>query len=328
MELGGDGVFVDNIGTRAPCFGPKFGKHKHVYERPEPRLRHAAQADPRADQALPAGRGADRQFGQPAEHPGRVLEVHRRRHAGVVHLHLGLQERWFDWQNALARAGREAPPVLGRRQAGPGPVLPRAHALRRQGGRVLLLRHGAAGGLRVERRRAAVAIPTWPRCTASASASRSADEKEENGVYWRAFEAGLVAVNPDREKDGFIAVKPPIPDHAVLRLLRRRRGALDPLRRRRIRGRTPPRRHGGSRGVRCSNAAAERRERAEPDRRTEPGEADSDRGQRLEQGRERLGPAGRQLRDLPRHRLSRRHVALRPGRALRLRHARLAAAAP
>jgi hypothetical protein len=37
------------------------------------------------------------------------------------------------------------------------------------------------------------------------------DEKEEDGIYWRAFEAGLVAVNPDRKKDGFIAVKPPIP---------------------------------------------------------------------------------------------------------------------
>ena len=37
------------------------------------------------------------------------------------------------------------------------------------------------------------------------------NEVEENGVYWRAFEAGLVAVNPDRNKEGFIAVKSPIP---------------------------------------------------------------------------------------------------------------------
>ena len=38
------------------------------------------------------------------------------------------------------------------------------------------------------------------------------DEREENGVYWRPFEAGLVAVNPDRRKPGSITVRPPIPE--------------------------------------------------------------------------------------------------------------------
>ena len=32
MELGADGVFVDNISSRAACFGPKFGKHQHLYD--------------------------------------------------------------------------------------------------------------------------------------------------------------------------------------------------------------------------------------------------------------------------------------------------------
>jgi hypothetical protein len=30
MDLGADGFFVDNLSSRAPCFGAKFGKHKHV----------------------------------------------------------------------------------------------------------------------------------------------------------------------------------------------------------------------------------------------------------------------------------------------------------
>src|ERR1051325_228889 len=34
MELGADGVFVDNLSSRVPCFGAKFGKHKHVAEDP------------------------------------------------------------------------------------------------------------------------------------------------------------------------------------------------------------------------------------------------------------------------------------------------------
>ena len=32
MELGADGVFVDNLGSRVECFGPKFGKHQHLYD--------------------------------------------------------------------------------------------------------------------------------------------------------------------------------------------------------------------------------------------------------------------------------------------------------
>jgi hypothetical protein len=32
MEVGADGVFVDNLGSRAACDGPKFGKHQHLYE--------------------------------------------------------------------------------------------------------------------------------------------------------------------------------------------------------------------------------------------------------------------------------------------------------
>jgi hypothetical protein len=80
-------------------------------------------------------------------------------------------------------------------------------------------------------------------------------EKEENGVYWRAFEAGLVAVNPDRNKDSFIAIKPPIPSgrffdffgDGVERWARYGAGGyhVDTVEK-----------HGGSRGVRCHNAAA------------------------------------------------------------------------
>ena len=55
------------------------------------------------------------------------------------------------------------------------------------------------------------------------------DEVEENGVYWRAFEAGLVAVNPERKKEGFIALRPPDSRHAFLRSLQRLGRALGPL---------------------------------------------------------------------------------------------------
>ena len=32
MEAGADGVFVDNLSSRVPCFGPKFGKHQHIHD--------------------------------------------------------------------------------------------------------------------------------------------------------------------------------------------------------------------------------------------------------------------------------------------------------
>ncbi len=32
MDLGADGVFIDNISTRVPCYGPKFKKHAHLVE--------------------------------------------------------------------------------------------------------------------------------------------------------------------------------------------------------------------------------------------------------------------------------------------------------
>src|SRR4029453_7545988 len=34
MELGADGVFIDNLSSRTPCYGVKFGKHKHVSDDP------------------------------------------------------------------------------------------------------------------------------------------------------------------------------------------------------------------------------------------------------------------------------------------------------
>ena len=79
-------------------------------------------------------------------------------------------------------------------------------------------------------------------------------ETEENGVYWRAFEAGLVAVNPDRKKDSFIAVKPPIPDHPLSRLSSATAPSTGPATARRI----PPTRpkNTADRGVRCHNADA------------------------------------------------------------------------
>ena len=49
-----------------PCYGPKFGKHKHLYDDQNHAYRDALETRPRADQALPARRGTDRQLGQPA----------------------------------------------------------------------------------------------------------------------------------------------------------------------------------------------------------------------------------------------------------------------
>ena len=53
--------------------------------------------------------------------------------------------------------------------------------------------------------------PRWPRSIGFGWASRSATKWRKTASTGGRFEAGLVAVNPDRTKDGFITVKPPIP---------------------------------------------------------------------------------------------------------------------
>ena len=49
------------------------------------------------------------------------------------------------------------------------------------------------------------------------------DEKEENGVHYRLFERGLVAVNPERDKAARFTLDAPAPHQAPVRHLRRGR---------------------------------------------------------------------------------------------------------
>jgi hypothetical protein len=75
MEAGADGVFIDNLSSRAPCFGEKSRQAQAHLRRSEPRLRHAAQASARGGQAIPARRRFVGQFRQSAVAAQGVLEI-------------------------------------------------------------------------------------------------------------------------------------------------------------------------------------------------------------------------------------------------------------
>jgi hypothetical protein len=102
------GVRRQHQHAASPCFGPKFGKHKHLVDDQNrafamllKRTREMIKRY-RPDGALIVNSAS------PLLHSCGVLEIHRRRHAGVVYLHLGLHGAVVRLEDALARAGHKA----------------------------------------------------------------------------------------------------------------------------------------------------------------------------------------------------------------------------
>ena len=254
VELGADGVFVDNISSRAPCFGPKFGKHRHLYEDQNhafamllKRVRELIKRQ-RPDGALIVNSAYP--LAVPAEYWKYV-------DADMLESYICTwvsKERWFDWKTHWHAQGVKLRPYLdaGKQvQAlsylGHTPYGVKEDAffcyatVRLAGfvwnGGVPLSDPGVGPLYRLHLGR--------PLC----------GEAEENGVYWRAFEAGLVAVNPDRDKNHFISVKSPIPTARFYDFFG---DGAEHWARCGSGGYTVDRteKHGGSRSVRCFNAAA------------------------------------------------------------------------
>ena len=211
MELGADGIFLDNIttGKRPRCYGPKFGKHKHLYE----------------DQ--------DHAFAMLLKRVREVIKRHQPEGALIVNSASPLQipaeywkyvdadmlegyiccwkskERWFDWKDHWHAQGVKLRPYV---EAGK-----QVQALSYLGFTPYGVKEDAFFCYATARLAGFVwnggplSQPEVAPLYKLRLGKPLGNEVEENGVYWRAFEAGLVAVNPDRAKDGFITVKPPIP---------------------------------------------------------------------------------------------------------------------
>jgi hypothetical protein len=253
MELGGDGVFVDNIGSRVPCFGPKFGKHKHVHEDQN----HAFSMLLKRTRELIKRYQPDGALIVNSASPLSIpAEYWKYIDADMLESYICTwvsKDRWFDWKKHWHEQGVKLRPYL---EAGK-----QVQALSYIGHTPYGIKEDAYFCYATARLAGFVwngGVPLSNPDVAPLYRLRLGkplgDEKEENGVYWRAFEAGLVAVNPDRKRDGFIAVKPPIPTARFYDFFGdgvehwARYGAGYNV--------DTAEKHGGSRGVRCHNAQA------------------------------------------------------------------------
>jgi hypothetical protein len=254
LELGADGVFIDNISTRVSCFGPKFGKHQHVCEDQNQafaillkRVREAVK------QRQPDG-AVIVNSASPLSIPA-VYWKHI--DADMLESYICTwvsTDRWFDWKNHWHQQGVKLQPYL---KAGK-----QVQALSYLGHTSYGIKEDAYFCYATARLAGFVWNGGVPLSHPAVAAlyrlrlgSPLADEIEEQGVYWRPFEAGLVAVNPDKTKPATITLRSPVPanrfydffDDGAEHWNRYGQGAYlaDTLEK-----------HGGRRAIRCVNAAA------------------------------------------------------------------------
>ncbi len=210
MELGADGVFVDNLGHRAECFGPQFGKHQHIYEDQNhafamllKRVREVVQ-EYKPDGAI---------LGNSAAPLSLPREFWKYLDAEMMESYICTwvsQERWIDWHTHWHEQGVQLQPFvkagkqiqclsyLGHTPYGVREDAFFCYASARLGGFVW------NGGLPLSNPDTAILYQVR-------LGQPLGDEQQENGVFYRVFERGFVAVNPDQEQSAQITIQPPMP---------------------------------------------------------------------------------------------------------------------
>ena len=253
MELGADGVFVDNLGKRVPCHGPKFGKHKHIYKDQE----HAfAMLLKRVREVVQHYQPEGAVLGNSAYPPSLPHEYWRYLDAEMLESYICTwvsTERWMDWKTHWNKVGKDLQPYvkagkqiqalsyLGHTPYGVAEDGFFCYATARLAGFVW------NGGL-----------PLSDPDTAALYRLRLGmpltEELEQNGVHYRVFERGLVAVNPEKDKPLAVKLDHPVPTTHLHDLLGVKTAAgwnhyesngyaLD-----------ESTRHSGANAIRCSNA--------------------------------------------------------------------------
>lgn len=252
MEMGADGVFLDVIRAREPCFGPKFGKHQHLYDDQNhafamllKRIRELIKRQ-QPEGALLVNSG------DPLSIPG---EFWKYIDADMLESYICTwvsKDRLPDWKTnwhaqgaklrPLLEAGKQVQALsfLGHTPYGVKEDAFFCYATARLAGFVWA---GEGAFMRSE----------------TASLYRLSlgkplnEEVEEGGVYWRAFEKGLVAVNSDRERAGTVTIKPPIPTTLFCDLFGSGAEHWEPCERGGYSIDTDEK-HGGTHSARCVNA--------------------------------------------------------------------------
>jgi hypothetical protein len=220
MEAGADGVFIDNLSSRAPCFGEKFGKHKHIYDDQN----HAfAMLLKRVRDVVKQFQPEGALLGNSADPQSLPKEFWKYLDSDMLESYICTwvsKDRWQDWYTHWNQAGKGLQPhlkagkqVLALSYVGYTPYGVRedsffCYASARLAGFVW------NGG--------PLSNPETAELYRLRLGKPLTDEKEENGVHYRVFERGLVAVNASKEKAASIAIAPPIPTKRLFDVFQRK----------------------------------------------------------------------------------------------------------
>ena len=214
MELGADGVFVDNLGSRVPCFGPKFGKHKHLCDD----ANHAfTMLLKRVREVVKQYQPEGAVLGNSASPLSLPNEYWKYLDAEMLESYICTwvsKERWLDWPKHWHDQGVKLQPFI---KAGK-----QVQALSYLGYTPYGVREDAFFCYVSARLAGFVWNGGRPLSDPDTTILYQirlgpplGPEQEENGLYYRVFERGLVALNPDKAKPGTLTVPTSVPSNRL-----------------------------------------------------------------------------------------------------------------
>lgn len=225
LDLGADGVFIDNLSSRAECDGPQFGRHKHLIGS-SGRASTAEQNQAfalllrRVREVIKQAHPDGAVFGNSASPTTLPPEFWKYLDADMLESYIctwASTDRWFDWQTHWNKAGRELQPYL---KAGK-----QIQALSYLGHTSYGVREDAFFCYASARLAGFVWNGGLPLSTPETAVLYRlrlgrplTDEREENGVHYRVFERGLVAVNPDKQQAASFTLSSPVPSRRLVDL--------------------------------------------------------------------------------------------------------------
>jgi len=199
MDLGAGGIFIDNLGRRAPCYGDKFGIHEHMY--PEQNLAFA--------KLLERIRSVVKSYGEDkavlvnsANPPTLPAEFWPHIDCEMAESYIctwASKDRWFDWHDHWLAMGQAMQPhlaagksvvalsYLGHTPCGVKEDAYFCYASARLSGFIW-----AAGGDILNDN------PARKLCEIRLGKAQ-APARQSGEVYYRLFERGMVAVNPSAQ---------------------------------------------------------------------------------------------------------------------------------
>ena len=210
MKLGADGVFLDNLGTRTECFGPKFGKHQHVCDNGNEAFAillgkvRAVIKEYKPDGAI---------LGNSASPLSLPHEYWKYLDAEMLESYICTwvsKDRWFDWGKHWHDQGVKLQPFIkaGKQIQALSYLGHTPYGLREDG--FFCYASARLAGL-VWNGGRPLSDPETAVLYQIRLGPPLGPEQEQNGVFYRYFDRGMVALNPDKSKAGSIKIGPPAP---------------------------------------------------------------------------------------------------------------------